>query len=223
VLYTLWAAKGGTGCTTVAVALAAHLASAASTDGVLIVDLGGDVPAATGLADPGAGLTDWLALPTAEAAALGRLEVGVGRRPVHVLPLGGAAAWADDRADDLVALIRRERRSVVVDAGVVGITAGGPLGRLRAAFAAEGASYLVTRACYLALRRAAALSARPDGIVLVREHGRGLDRHDVRDILHAPIIAELDHDPAVARAVDAGLLVRGRPRTLVRQMRGLAS
>ncbi len=72
-------------------------------------------------------------------------------------------------------------------------------------------SLLVTRACYLALRRAADPPLRPSGVVLVTEPGRALDRTDVEQVVGAPVRAEVAFDPAVARAVDAGLLASRLP------------
>jgi hypothetical protein len=81
-----------------------------------------------------------------------------------------------------------------------------------------GVAYLVTRPCYLALRRTPLGYARrrPDGIVLITEPGRALTASDVATIIGAPIRAELAQDPAVARAIDAGLLAHRLPRTLAR-------
>lgn len=80
----------------------------------------------------------------------------------------------------------------------------------------HGVAYLVTRPCYLALRRFQRCTIRPDGIVLITEPGRALDASDVAAFLGAPIRAELAQDPAVARAIDAGLLAARLPRTLAR-------
>jgi hypothetical protein len=78
----------------------------------------------------------------------------------------------------------------------------------------------VTRACYLALRHAAAAPHRPTGVIVVREAGRSLDRHDVERVVGVPVAAEVEVDPAVARSVDAGLLATHRlPRQLDRALR----
>jgi hypothetical protein len=83
-------------------------------------------------------------------------------------------------------------------------------------------SLLVTRACYLALRRAADPPLRPSGVVLITEPGRALDRDDVEKVVGAPVRAEVPLDPAVARAVDAGLLASRLPRGLERALRRAA-
>jgi hypothetical protein len=81
-------------------------------------------------------------------------------------------------------------------------------------------SLLVTRACYLALRRAASLGTRPHGVILVREAGRSLSAADVASVVGAPVVAEIDVDPAVARLVDAGLLANRMPRRMEVALRG---
>jgi hypothetical protein len=80
-------------------------------------------------------------------------------------------------------------------------------------------SLLVTRPCFIALRRAQQLVVRPTGIVLVDEPGRALTSSDVEHALGVPVVAEVRLDPAVARAVDAGLMVARLPRSLVASLR----
>jgi hypothetical protein len=64
---------------------------------------------------------------------------------------------------------------------------------------------------------------RPSEVVVVREPGRSLSRHDIESALGAPVRAEIEADPAVARAVDAGLLMARRlPRSLERGLRHAA-
>src|SRR3954447_24799627 len=58
-LVACWSVKGGSGTTVVSAALA--LAVAATGHDALLVDMGGDVPAALGVPEPaGPGLADWL-------------------------------------------------------------------------------------------------------------------------------------------------------------------
>jgi hypothetical protein len=80
----------------------------------------------------------------------------------------------------------------------------------------------VLRPCYLGLRRALAHPLRASGVILVGEEGRSLSRRDVEEVLGVPVRAEVAHDPAVARAVDAGLLGRRVPRVLERSLRQAA-
>ena len=211
-----WALKGGVGTTVVTAALGLTLNRAGHD--VLLVDLAGDLPATLGLPEPdGPGLTDWLATgDDVPADGLGRIELPA-VPGLAVLPRGRGRLGPTARVEALVAALD-PRRSVVVDCGV--------LGRCepdRAVVAARSThSLLVTRACYLALRRAADPPLRPSGVVLVTEPGRALDRTDVEAVVGAPVRAEVALDPAVARAVDAGLLASRLPRGLERSLRRAA-
>ena len=77
-----------------------------------------------------------------------------------------------------------------------------------------GTTTLVTRACYLALRRALAVSVAPDSAVLVQEPGRALNRSDVAAVLGIENIVVIPADAAVGRIVDAGLLASRLPAAL---------
>ena len=72
---------------------------------------------------------------------------------------------------------------------------------------------LVTRPCYLALRRAIGVPFVPDHVVLISEHQRCLTECDVSLALALPVTSVPD-DPAIARAIDAGLLAARLPRCL---------
>lgn len=93
---------------------------------------------------------------------------------------------------------------------------------LGAVLARAHRSVLVTRPCYLALRRAMALTPRPTEVIVVREPGRVLSRHDVEHVVRAPVVAEVEVDPGVARTVDAGGLAGRLPRSLARALRDVA-
>ena len=215
-LLSCWALKGGVGTTVVTAALGLTLNRVGHD--VLLVDLAGDLPAALGLPEPdGPGLTDWLSAgPDVPADGLGRIELAVAPG-LALLPRGRGALAPTDRVEALVAAFDT-RRSVLVDCGVLG--RGEPDGTVVAARSTH--SLLVTRACYLALRRAADPPLRPSGVVLVTEPGRALDRTDVEQVVGAPVRAEVAVDPAVARAVDAGLLASRLPRGLERSLRRAA-
>jgi hypothetical protein len=136
-----WAAKGGSGTTVVAAAMA--IAAATPT---LLIDLAGDVPAVLGVPEPdGPGVLDWLA-SEAPASRLTALEL---RADAHasVLPRGRPATVPPARWDELATWLRHERRNIVVDAGSASDP---PPAIVRAADHA----LLVTRPCYLALRAA---------------------------------------------------------------------
>jgi len=214
-LISCWSAKGGCGTTVTAAGLALSLATT-NGHGALLADLAGDLPAVLGLPEPdGPGLADWLAAgDDVPADALQRIEVPAGPA-LHLLPRG-TGLLAPERAEVLAALLASDTRAVVADCGVAD---GGP-GLTLAAMASV--SLLVLRPCYLALRRAASAPVRPSGVILIDEPGRSLGRHDVESVLSVPVVAELVLDPAIARAVDAGLLAARLPRSYARVLRGAA-
>ena len=225
-----WSAKGGQGTTVVAVALATMLARRGAP-GVLLVDLAGDVPAVLGLPEPaGLGLSDWLAAGSdVPAEGLARLEQAVSD-DLHLLVRGRGPLDPVERVEVLAGLLADEARSVVVDCGVPrwpgAATAGGsatdagvdPADAAAVLAAAGVESLLVTRACYLSLRRLVSVGVRPTGVVLVSEWGRALGRREVEDVIGVEVVAEVAVDAAVARAVDAGLLAARLPRNLERAL-----
>ena len=204
-----WAAKGGSGTTVYAVARALAI-----TRPTVLVDLAGDAMSVLGLPrSDGPGIHDWLR-SDAGPDRLARLEHPA-TELLSVVPAGGrddgdhARRWFE-----LGAHLHTEPRRVIVDAGT-----GRPPDAL---VAAAHESLLVTRACYLALTRAAELGARPTGIVLVEEPGRSLRSDDIEATIGAPIVATVLLDPAIARAVDSGLLVSRLPSAWRRQLRRAA-
>lgn len=223
-LVACWSAKGGSGTTTVTAALGKILAARAD-DGALLVDLGGDLPAALGAPEPdGPGLAEWLAAgPAVPADALARLEVRISPG-LRLLPRGSGPLTRPARAEVLAEVLADDVRPVVVDVGRV--TADGTAGEAadvaRLLAGVSTVSLLVTRPCFLAVRRALALPLRPSGVVLLTEEGRALGRRDIEDILGVPVVAEIASDPAVARAVDAGMLGSRIPRSLERALRHAA-
>ena len=216
-LIACWSPKGGTGTTVVSAALALGLAERRGP--TLLADLAGDLPAVLGLPDPtGPGVADWLAAGSdVPGEALTRLELEAGRN-MRLLPLGlvGNAPPDPGRAPALAAALARDRRPVVADCGRAASGAG------LAVASGASLSLLVLRPCYLALRRALAAPIRPSGVILVAEGGRSLGRRDVEEVLGVRVRAEVAHDPAVARAVDAGLLTSRVPRRLERSLRQAA-
>jgi hypothetical protein len=205
-MFVCWSAKGGSGTTVVAAALALVHARSRHT---ILVDTGGDQPAALGIAEPsGPGITEWLASPDADADTLHRLSVRVsdGLSLLHT----GALPLDLRRWPALIDALVTDGDTIVIDAGVQV-----PPDR----FGPRATSVLVTRACYLSMRRVALAPARPDGVVLVREPGRVLDARDVERAVGAPVLAQVPWDPAVARAVDAGLLASRVPASLQQPLR----
>jgi hypothetical protein len=210
-LVACWSSKGGSGTTVIAASLALLLARR-TAEGALVADLAGDVPAALGLAEPASpGLAGWLnAGAEVPPDALGRLEE-VAASGLGLLPRG-RGELCSDRADVLTALLAADARPVVADCGA------DPSGTALVVAAGATRSVLVTRACFLSLRRVLSAPLRPSEIVLLTEPGRALSRLDVEDAIGAPVVAEVAVDPGVARAVDAGLLATRLPRGLAREL-----
>ncbi len=209
-LTVCWSCKGGVG-TTVVAALAA-LKSAASSP-TLAVGLNGDLAAALGvaLASDDAGFGEWVAAgPDVPTDALALLGHDVARGLLVVAP---GSPCDPTRLAGAVAAIGRVGANVVIDAGRVDID---PAARILA----EGAdsSLLVTRRCYLALRRCSRLPVSPTGVVVVSERGRALGVADVERVVGVPVVADIAVDEGLARTVDAGLLASRLPRGLMRSL-----
>ncbi|MEM7141273.1 MAG: hypothetical protein AAF548_09595 [Actinomycetota bacterium] len=203
----VWSPKGGSGASVVSAALALEVARGDRS--VLLVDLAGDQCRLLGLeATPGAG--EWIASPDAPADGLAALEVHVGPG-LRVLPRGTAGPDDPVRRSLLLDLCALRADRVIVDAGSVAVPW----------WSDDAASIAVVRSCYLGVRRLMEFGAAPDDVVLVEEPGRALGRRDVEGALGRPV-HRLSWDPAVARAVDAGVFAARRPRSL-RGLRPLAS
>ena len=208
-MFVCWSVKGGSGTTVVAAALAIVLSRSRPT---LLVDIAGDASAALGLDEPrGPGVYDWMSSSVADAAALERLTVSATESLAVVAPGTRIDAPLDAVWSRLGTVLNASSHAVVVDAGV---GAPPPL--------PDATALLVIRPCFLALRRAALVTAQPTGIVLVTEPGRSLNGDDVERAVGAPVVAKVPLDPAVARAVDAGLLRTRLPRTIAHAMNALA-
>jgi hypothetical protein len=127
---------------------------------------------------------------------------------------------AGDRGEVLCRVLADDPRPVVVDCGTFGSGQEADLALLVAMSATQ--SVLVTRPCYLALRRALAAPVRPSRLVVISEPDRALDSHDIEEILGVPLLADLAWDPAIARAVDAGVFASRMPRAVERALRSAA-
>jgi hypothetical protein len=201
-LTVCWSAKGGSGTTVVAAALA--LGSAADS---LLVDLDGELPAALGIPEPsGQGLSDWFVSQAPDRSILD-LAVDVNRHTRLIARGPSAIPQESPRWPILRDFLAGTSLDVVIDAGCGAPPPALLEGRVR--------SLLVTRACYLALTRACRLP-RPDGVVLVEEPGRSLGAADVARAIGVPVVIRVAVDPAIARAVDAGLLAARLPRDLLK-------
>jgi hypothetical protein len=193
-------AKGGQGTTTVAAAVA--LASAADGVATVLVDLAGDVA-------PTLGLPDVDPAPDLAAALHDAMSVGVGLRVVRL-----TADSIDTTVLDGLRSLADAGDRIVIDAGDPATAAQfDPVATFRV---------LVTRPCYLALRRAATIGWPFDMVVLVDEPGRCLGGADVEAVLGRPVTV-VPHDPTIARTVDAGLLGSRIPHLLATALRRLAT
>jgi len=213
-----WSAKGGQGTSVVACALALRRAQATPM-GALLVDLAGDAPAVAGVPDAscGVGLAEWLREGSSVPSdALARLEQPVAKG-LSLLPRG-EGDLSVERAEVLAGVLRADPRPTVVDAGVVADAESAAA--VLAAAASE--SLLVTRPCFLALRRARAAPVRPSGVVVVHEPGRALSVADIEDALGVPVVAQVDLTVRIARLVDAGIFVSRPPQSLLRELRHAA-
>ncbi|MFM1789999.1 MAG: hypothetical protein RLZZ526_326 [Actinomycetota bacterium] len=200
--------KGGSGTTVTAASFA--LATAERHGKAMLIDMCGDSRAALGMADTDTpGLNDWLGeshvagpdalISLGTALDNGLLVVHPGSRFVT-----GAPRW-----DALVGAVTSWDFPVIIDAGTHYFP-----DELRGT---ADDDWLVTRACYLALRRATRM-ARPTGVIVVREQGRALTVRDVEAVLNVPVVATISFDPSVSRAVDAGVLPARNSETLGPQL-----
>jgi len=205
-MYVCWSVKGGSGTTVFASALA--LALAERHGSATIVDFGGDVPSVLGLAEPGGfGVRDWFASGASDPHDLHSLAISATSH-LRLVPAGSPASF--DTATMHVLGDAFPNEQLVVDCGSIQ-----PDDDLRRGAHAD---WLVVRPCYLALRRAARLSMRPGGVVLVTEEGRSLTSRDVVAVTGAPVVAEVRARSEVARSVDAGLLATRLPASLSRDI-----
>lgn len=209
-----WSAKGGSGCSTVAAGLAR------GADDMLLVDFAGDLPALAGMALETDGLADWLAAgEDVPVDALRQLEHEVSPG-LRLIGSGNAdeGRIGAGRGEVLAAVLASSARRVVVDCGTV-VLGDDALGTAaRAVCGGADQSLLVTRSCYLSLRRAQRAPVRSTGVVLIVEPGRALRKADVESALGVPVVASVAYDPAIARSVDAGLVMRRPPRSLRRPL-----
>ncbi len=195
-------------------------ALAAAPSGCLIVDLAGDQAAVFGLPESaGPDLAGWLDAAHAPVDGLPRLERAVTDGLALVTgPIGHGRPG--ERLRLLAEVLSADSRRVIVDAGR--LESEGPVPPLvQALMDRADQALLVTRACYLALRRSVGGRPRPTGVILGVEPGRALGTDDVAASVGAPVVARVAIEPAVARAVDAGLLSSRPPRSLVKALKGV--
>ena len=214
---TCWSVKGGSGTTVVATSLALLL-SRLGTIGALLADLGGDVPPPSasrnrrGRASPNGCSSARRSIHE----ALARLEVDAAPG-LRLLPAGAGPPPPAGQGTALAEALAADPRAVVVDAGTVHHDAALELA------AAATTSLLVLRPCYLALRRAVAAPVRGRRASCWCASPAAPSAGATSRMCSASTsAAEIDLDPAIARAVDAGLLASRLPRTLARSLRQAA-
>ena len=219
-LYALWSLKQGVGTTVAAAALALHWAQN-TKDGVLLVDLCGDLPYALGIPEPDKpGISDWLSAGNdLENDVLERLEVNV-TTGLQMLTRGRRPYANDAQFNTLARQLAADHRDVIIDCGCIWThqmnwTKQSEVSAT-ARFLIEAAdhSLLVTRSCFLALRRIARSPHQPSGIILMYEDGRALVASDIADLGSCPIVLQIEVDVAIGRALDAGLLINRLPQRL---------
>ena len=219
VVIVCWSVKGGNGTTVVAAALALVLAQHHEA-GARLIDMSGDTPSALGMSEPASeGIAEWLsATDHPGAEALNNLMLPVTAH-LGVIPRGRniivPSLVNPDRLRDLALVVAESDLPTIVDAGSGLATI--PI----IEYATR--SLLIIRPCYLALRRASLLTTKPDGVIVITEPGRALGVHDVESVVGAPVLAEIPFDPAIARAVDAGLLAGRVPTLLTKHLADVCS
>lgn len=88
---------------------------------------------------------------------------------------------------------------IVIDRGVA------QQGHTRSVLIDGAENYLVTRKCYLSLRKANKL-VQHDGVIIVDEEGRALTNKDVKSVLQTPIVGVVAYSAPLTRSIDSGLL-----------------
>lgn len=198
-LVVMWAAKGGAGTTVTACAAALH-----EPDHVLLIDLAGDCATVLGVADHDIGVRSWLASDT-EPDRLTELTDHVDDTTSLI-----AAGRSDpddghhrpERLAQLTDWLTDQPGIVIVDAG----TSTPPTALIERAHR----RILVTRPDYLAVTAAIQQPIRPDELFVVNEPGRALTHQDLERAIGAPVTGDVNLDPTIARAVDAGLFIGHR-------------
>lgn len=164
----------------------------------LLIDLSGDIPATVGMHEPTRpGINDWLSEHNnADAPSLVLLGEPL-MEGLVVVHRGSKFVDGQPRWAALAEAIRSLPHNIIIDAGTSFVP--GEIAQ------AVRSITLVTKPCYLSLRRATAMP-KPHNVAVVCEPGRALTVSDVGHVLGVPVVAEVPHSTAIARAVDAGLL-----------------
>lgn len=188
--------KGGNGTTVIAASYA--LLSAHRGQKTVIIDLCGDIPATLGMPEPsGPGINDWLSETySSHNESLFSLGQELSDN-VLVVHRGSQFITGEPRWDALAECLAHSKFAVVLDAGVAVVP---PV-------LAQAVTTVATvvKPCYLTLRRAINVT-KPITVYVVKEEGRALTVDDVKHVLGVSMATVVPYNPAIARAVDAGLL-----------------
>ena len=203
----IYAHKAGQGVTTIAAALATLTARTGKR--TLLIDTGTDLPAVLGISEPNRpGLADYL---TDNTITLADIVTPVGEN-LDLITRGDTAPAFTASTYGLLTGGLDHYDTVIID------SAPNATQWVRNA----DTRILVTRPCYLALRHATG-QRRPTHLVVITEPGRALNPTDIETVTATPITATIPHDPAIARAVDAGTLNHQPPRSLTRALAPLVA
>ncbi len=217
--WSVYSAKGGSGVSVLACALALE---AAQDRSVLLIDWCGDAADILSVPDlPPEGVRDWCrADPSVDGEAVDQLA-----RPVtDTLRLLGPGATDPTQPADagrIAALSDAALRSaslVIVDLGAIPPA---QISDQAVVASVSDRATLVVRACYLNLRRATRVPVEPTDVVEITEPGRSLKTVDIEGVLKRPVDLRIAEDPLVARAVDMGLSVSRAPWAIRRACRTL--
>ena len=205
-MFTIFSSpKGGSG-TSVAAASLAIVSS--STTRTLLVDLAGDQAAILGLPEPPVGLSDWVNEMTHHNFDEILIDCN---NNLFLAPSGSinfdiltANAWKNLSQ----ALARKvdDGFNIIIDFGTEEM----PLALSRL----PHQHYIVTRPCYLSLRRAVNLEESFSGVIVIHEPDRVLTISDIESVLKLKCVAEVPYSREISRRVDSGLLKSRLPMSL---------
>lgn len=232
-IFGFFCAKGGSGVSTVVALSALALISATkkrsgsnTPKNVLIVDLCGDISAVLGCDDPGSiGLAQWSRSEPRDITTLSHISKAV-NSSISILPRG--LGPIEISGADLVDELRGLGVDVLIDIGAVDKTEAGETPPIiaddiaiseqqwrRDLLDCVDVDIVVTRNCFLGLRRLKDLGHIARALVVLVERGRSISTADVELVAQSEAVAEIDIDQRVFRCVDAGLLVARVPRKLL--------
>ena len=213
-LIILSSPKGGSGTSVVAASLA--IVSSLSTP-TLLVDLAGDQAAIMGLPEPPVGLNDWANGMTHrefdEILITCKDNLQLAPSGSSAVEIFSTSAWANLCRE----LVQRESEgcNIIIDFGRVEL----PLVFQKLACT----HYMVTRPCYLSLRRAVNIEQKFSGVIVVQGHDRVLTTSDVESVMKLKCVAEIPNSSDISRRVDSGLLKSRLPSPLQSALAPLVS